>query len=256
MRIISLSPAVTETIFLLGQEKRLVGATEYCNYPPAAKKIPRVGGYAEPSIERIISLKPDLIISTDLKIHPTYARLKKLRLNLRDIETHNVANTMNMIRTVGALLSVPELADARADALERQIRAIRDRHKNDLNKPRVYVEINYDPIFTVGRGSFINEMLDILGVENVFGDNAADYPQVSAESVVRADPDIILLGHGTFESDTLDTVRQRPGWAGIAAVRNGRVYGDVHPDLYHRPGPRIVKGLLALEKRFYKGSSE
>ena len=249
-RIVSMSPAITEIIFFLGEQDRLVGVTDHCNYPAQAKKIDSIGGYGNPGIERIVSLRPDLILTTNGKRHPSYAKLMSLKMNVQDIETHSFSDTMKMINELGDILGVPDKARRETDKMTREIDEIRKRY-SDVEKPvRVFVEVNYNPIFTIGHGSFISDMLHIIGAENVFDDIEQDYPEVSAEAVIRANPEVIFLGHGS-QHDSLLSVRKRPGWDFIDAVRNGRVYGDVHPDLYHRPGPRVVQGLRALEKRIH-----
>ena len=250
-RIVSLSPGVTEVLFLLDEERRLVGRTDHCNYPPEAAKIQSVGGFGQPSVERIVALRPDLIISSNYAIHPSFAKLKSLNMNIIDIDTETIDDVFSMILEIGALLNVEQKAKSKVADLRQQVQAIRDRHTHEVHAPRVYVEIDYNPIFTAGTKSFLNDMIGILGAKNIFDDVDQGYPQVGAEAVIVRDPEYIFLGHGTAGENALDRVKARPGWSTITATRLGRVYGDLNPDLYHRPSPRLVDGLVELEKRIY-----
>jgi iron complex transport system substrate-binding protein len=250
-RIVSMSPGVTEIMFFLGEQHRLVGRTDHCNFPAEAADIPSIGGFGQPSVERIVALRPDLILTTNSSAHPSFAKLQSLNMNVRNIETQSLDDVFAMILEIGKMLDVETKAKKRVDALRAQVNAVRARHKNETHALRTYVEIDYSPIFTVGSEGFLNDMLDILGAENIFHDINQGYPQVGAEAVILRDPEIIFLGHGTYGGNALEKVRARTGWSGIAAVRKGRVYGDLNPDLYHRPSPRLVDGLLEMEKRIY-----
>jgi iron complex transport system substrate-binding protein len=253
--IVSLSPAVTEIIFLLGEQDRLVGVTDQCNYPPQARNIFSIGGFGQPNIERIVSLKPDIIISTDTKSHPTYAKLQSLGMNIQDIETHSFDDAFKMIVEVGKLIGVPEKAKKAAAELRAQTHIISLRHEDEPTSTRVYVEVGYNPIFTVGKNSFNSDMIRLLGAENIFDDVDKPFPQVSSEAVIKRDPEVIILSPVPGGGSALESVRRRPGWANITAVREGRVYSDIDPDLYQRPGPRSVQGLLEFERVIYGGEN-
>jgi iron complex transport system substrate-binding protein len=250
-RIVSIAPGVTEAIFFLGEQRRLVGRTDHCNYPPDAKKIPSIGGFGEPSIERIVALKPDLVLMTNSSAYPSYSKLKSLGLNVVDLEPQTLDDVFEMVIEIGRMLGVERKAKERVAMLRKVVETVRARHAREPRAPRVYVEIDYGPIFTVGKQGFLNDMADILGCNNIFADIDQAYPQVGVEAVILRDPEVIFLGHGTHGESALERVRARPGWERISAVRSGRVFGDLDPDLYHRPSPRLVQGLLEMEERIY-----
>lgn len=250
-RIVSLAPNITEIIFFLGEQARLVGVTDNCDFPAEAKKLPKTGTFGGTSVERVVSLKPDLILSTDYKSHPSYQKMKSLGLNINDFETHSFTDAINLVQRIGDMLGVHDKAAAKTAELMRRVEEIRKRHASEKHRARIYVELWYSPVTTSGRGSFVSDMVNVLGAANVFDDIDKPYPQVSAESVIRRNPEIIFIGY-MLQARNKDTyIKERTGWNGIDAVRTGRVYSDINPDLYLRPGPRLVDGLEEMEKRIY-----
>lgn len=250
-RIVSIAPGVTESLFFLGEQNRLVGRTDHCNYPAEAAKIPSIGGFGEPSIERIVALKPDLVLMTNSSAYPSYSKLKSLGLNVVDLEPETLDDVFDMVIEIGRMIGEEKKARDRVGTLRRVVETVRARHAHEARAQRVYVEIDYGPIFTVGRQGFLNDMVGILGAENIFADIDQAYPQVGVEAVILRDPEAIFLGHGTHGQSAVERVRARPGWESVSAVRAGRVFGDLNPDLYHRPSPRLVQGLLEMETRIY-----
>ena len=252
-RIVSLAPGITEKIFYLGEQRRLVGVTSHCNYPPYAKKLTKVGGFGEPSDEKIVSLKPDLVLTSDYKAHPSFPKMQSLGLNVQDFETENFEDAIELVQRVGDAIGVPEKARAKTAALKARVEKIRKKYAGVKDRKRVYVELWYSPVTTAGKGSFVSDMIEIAGAKNVFDDVGKPYPQVSGESVVERDPQIIIIGYMLEKENKEAYIKNRPGWESVSAVRGGHVYSDIDPDLFLRPGPRLVDGLEAFEKKFHGG---
>jgi len=169
-RIVSLAPSITEVIFYLGEQRRLVGVTDQCDYPPEAKKFPKIGGFGEPSVERIVSLKPDIVLTSDYKSHPAYAKMLSLGLNVKDFETSTFGDAIGLVQQIGDVIGVHDKAKAKQDELNRRVDEIRRRHAGEKNRVNVYIEIWHSPIMTTGRGSYVSDMIDALGAKNIFDD--------------------------------------------------------------------------------------
>jgi len=148
---------------------------------------------------------------------------------------------------------VPEKARAKTAALKARVEKIRKKYAGVKDRKRVYVELWYSPVTTAGKGSFVSDMIEIAGAKNVFDDVGKPYPQVSGESVVERDPQIIIIGYMLEKENKEAYIKNRPGWESVSAVRGGHVYSDIDPDLFLRPGPRLVDGLEAFEKKFHGG---
>ncbi|MEW5944717.1 MAG: cobalamin-binding protein [bacterium] len=251
-RVISLAPSMTEIVFFLGLGDRLVGVTTQCDYPPEAKKIEKVGGYyMYPSLEKIVALKPDIILAETFTLHPLYQKMKKMGLPLVNFSPETVDDVLSNIEEIGAMLGASVEAKKRTAGLRARVETIEDRCAKRKLRPRVYIELWYDPVMTVGSRSFIADVLRTLQSENIFDDIDKGYVKVNNELIIARDPEVIILAYMKAEQNRIEHLLKRPGWDRIRAVREGRVFADVNPDLYLRPGPRIAEGLEALEERIH-----
>ena len=234
-RIVSLSPAMTEIMFSLGAGDRLVGVTTFCDFPPAAKEITKVGDFSHPSIERIVGLKPDLVIVN----LPEQNRVKR-ELDKLKIKTF-VSAPSSLPELYGELLALGTALDLRpaAESLVAHMRANLTPAATDEPR-RVYIEISPRPLVTIGRTTFLNDLIALAGGVNIFADLDKDYPVVGQEAVIQRDPEVIIVLHP-------EDIRGRIGWQDIRAIRSGRVYQDLDPDELMRPGPRLVNGLARLK---------
>jgi iron complex transport system substrate-binding protein len=236
-RIVSLSPGMTEVIFALGAQNDLVGVTTYCDYPDAARKLPRVGDFSHPSLERILALNPDLVIVNRPEQSRIQAELEAFKLAVFTTEPESLADIYRDISKLGRAIGRARAADSLVAAMRQQIRP-RGR------KPRsVYIELSPRPLITIGRNTFLNEMVEMAGGRNIFDDLARSYPVISQEEVIKRDPEIIIVLHP-------EGIKDRIGWSRIRAVRENRIYPDLNQDQLLRPGPRLVLGFQALEKIF------
>jgi iron complex transport system substrate-binding protein len=246
-RIVSLAPNITEILYALDIGDRIVGVTIYSDYPDEAKGKPKVGSYVSLNIEKIVSLKPDLIIGTyGGNPKTTVLRLEELGFPVYVTRTETAAEMLTMIEDIGTITYTSEKAGALVNRLRERIVAVTSRVKN-VQHPLVFLEINAKPLITTGAGSFQHEVITLAGGRNLAGDSPARYPQYSLEDVVKKEPDIILISTmdraGLFEQQKAQWMR----WENIPAVQNNRIH-FIDSDLVDRASPRIVDGLEEMAR--------
>ena len=236
LSIVSLSPAMTEIIYGLGADDRLVGVTTFCDYPQQTKKKYRVGDFSNPSLERIVGLKPDLVIVN----LPEQARIKreleKLDINIFVSSPKTLNDIYEEIIKIGLIVD----KNKAADSLVAYMRA-RIVKNNEPNWQRVYVELSPKPLITVGNPSFLNELLEMAGLKNIFADIDKAYPVVAQEEVIKRNPDIIIVLHPV-------SIKNRMGWQTVTALKTERIVTHLNQDHLMRPGPRIVIGYEELRR--------
>jgi iron complex transport system substrate-binding protein len=248
-RIVSLAPSITETVFVLGDGDRLVGVTDYCDYPPEAARKPRVGGISTPSFEAILARRPDLVLATSESNYEEHVqRLVSLGLPVYVIRPLDFETVLESIERIGAVLGREPLARARVAAMRRDADAIAHAVAG-APRPSVLYVVWPNPLIAPGRGTLITELLQRAGGESVTATEPLAYPRLSLETVVERRPDRIIVGrHG---QGTVEELLR--GWArldAVRAVREGRVYA-VDGDLVHRPGPRMIEALRALAQALH-----
>ena len=241
-RIVSIAPSNTEILYALGLGNRVVGVDAISDYPAEATRKPRVGDYLEPDLEGVLATDPELVLATEFHLDTVIPELETLGVPAIVIEPANLDEVFASIAQVGAIAGEP----ARAEALVCELRARVDAVAAAVaGAPPTSVFVELDPsLYTVGPGTFIADVIARAGGANIAAGAAEPWPQLSAEAVAVANPDVILLtdeGGGV----TPEQVAARPGWDGIAAVQAGRVVA-IDPDLVARPGPRVVDGLEAV----------
>jgi len=246
-RIVSLAPNITEILYALDIGHRVVGVTTYSDYPDEARQKPKVGSYVNLNIEKIVSLRPDLIIGTyGGNPKTTVLRLEALGLPVYVTRTETVDEMLTMIEDIGAITFTSDKAGALANTLRERIDGVTSKVRN-AQHPLVFLEINAKPLITTGSGSFQHEIIRLAGGRNLAGDSPARYPQYSLEDVVKKGPDIILIStmdrSGLFEHYKAQWMR----WENIPAVQNGRIY-FIDSDLVDRASPRIVDGLEEMAR--------
>lgn len=233
-RIVSLLPSLTETVCELGQCARVVGVDRYSNYPASVKTLPQLGGGLDPNIEAVVALRPDMVLMAASS--RAAERFESLGLKVVALEPKSYADVRRVLEVVGRMLDVPD-----AQRLWRGIdagvaeaaRTVPER----LKGTRVYFEVNGAP-YAAGESSFIGETLVRLGAKNVVPAAMGPFPKINPEFVVRADPDVIMVGDATFAG-----MAQRPGWAKMRAIRDNRVcvFTPAQSDVMVRPGPRMAE---------------
>lgn len=249
-RVISLAPAVTETLFALGAGGRVVGVTTFDNHPPEVKALPAMGGFLANTvnIEAIVGARPDVVFTVGQIHRPVVEALEAHRVAVVAVEPATCEAAADALELVARVAGEPEAGARLAGDFRRRLAAVRDRAAAVPadKRPTVLYVVGVEPLIGAGSGSFVGQMLEIAGGRNVLADAPQQYPRVADEAVVARDPAVILTPDGGH-AGLADDLRRRPGWAGLGAVRAGRVRA-VPEDLVSRPGPRLIDGLEALER--------
>jgi iron complex transport system substrate-binding protein len=246
LRVVSLVPSVTEIAYAVGAGKVLVGNTNQCNFPGAAKSVYKVGDFMSPDLERIVALRPGLVFLTLPMHRQLLEKLNEMRVPVYVSRPADIPAVLKEIDTVASLLGRKAQGESLVASLRRRLDSI----PAFADTPRVYVEISGTPLMTAGGGTFINELLARAGGRNVFASSVQEYPVVDPEAVLKTDPEIILLLHPDMN---VGDVVNRVGWGGISAIEHGRIYDKLEEDLLFRPGPRIVDGVVLLAKLLHPG---
>jgi len=248
-RVVSLAPNVTEILYALGVEDRLVGVTQQCNFPPAAAAKPKVGDTLNPSLEILISLQPDLVIGTaEGNRRETIDLLERAGIPLYGTHARTVADIFASIRELASLMGVPEAGERLASELEERLEALEHRLAGAA-RPRVLVAIWLDPLITAGGDTFMNDVLRRAGAESVTASLSESWPRLSLEAVIESDPDYLVLPRLHSLQARLDDLRARPAWRHVRAVENGRIVWLDEALL--RPGPRIVGAMEDLARALH-----
>jgi len=250
-RVISLAPNVTEILFSLGLGREVVGVSSYSNYPAAAAKLPIVFNLTSLNIEKIVALKPDLLITAGIVPQVSIDKLRGLRLPVLTTDPSDLPGILKDIRLVGTATGATPAATAEVAGLRRRIDHVGTLVSHSKDRPRVFYELDPKALFTGGHGSFIDNLITLAGGVNIAGKINNPYPALSAEKLIASDPQYIILGD-YYEGTSIASVGARPGFGAISAVRNHHVYG-INDDLVSRPGPRIVDGLEKIAEIIHPG---
>jgi iron complex transport system substrate-binding protein len=253
LRIVSLAPSVTEMLFAVGAGPRLIADTTYCNYPAAAALLPKVGGYIDPNIEKIVADKPDLVFGAKGNAIEALDRLPQCGIPVITVDPATLEDVEGAIRLIGR-------ATGNAPAGERlatrcaQRRAAVARRIDTLAasaRPRTLLLFSPDSLFSAGPGSHLDEMIRLAGGVNVAARAKIPWPELSMESVISANPEIIIFlsGHATKTVLTVDAaltrLRADRRWRALSAVQHGRVV-VLDNDVLTLPGPRLIDGLETM----------
>lgn len=249
-RVISLAPSLTETVYALGLQDRLVADTDFCDYPPEAQKKPKVGGAINPSLEQIVALRPDLVLVTkSLNRLETVHALDGLGIPSYATDPHTVAEIVSSTERLAGVLGVQDAGAALAADLERHLADLRQR-LSGLPRRHVLFVVWSDPLISAGKKTFIADALRLAGASSIV-DSSQDWPQMSLEEVVRLQPDFLVFAesHSDSGQSQFDLLAERPGWRGLDAVRNRRF--AVISDAVNRPAPRIVSAIEDLARQLH-----
>lgn len=251
-RIISLAPNLTEILFAIGLDERIVGVTSYCDFPAAALTKERVGDTLLPNPEKIIGLKPDLVlVTTSSQLESLTQQLDNLSIPVYVTNPRTTRDIVGTIRLLGEVTGQAQSANELADGMQNRIQRIEERTKQ-LPRVRVLYILQLNPLIVPGRGTFLNDLINLAGGESISGLEVTDYPQFSRETVLARSPEVILLpsGHSDASSEQ-DELRRL--FRNTPAVRAARVV-TVSADLVDRPGPRIVDGLEQVAQALHPES--
>jgi iron complex transport system substrate-binding protein len=242
-RIVSLAPHITENLFAIGAGSRVVGTVDYSDYPEAARKIPRVGGYSRVDLEAVVALKPDLVLAWESG--NSMAQVDKLRalgVTVFVFQPNRLDDVATGLERLGELTGSGEGARAAATRFRARLAELRGRY---AGRPKVgtFYQVWNRPLRTVGRDQIISDALRVCGGENVFGYLAVMAPAVTVEAVLAANPEaIVASGMGDERPEWLDEWRR---WTQMEAVRRGNLF-FVPPQLIQRHTPRILDGTERL----------
>lgn len=252
-RIISLSPSNTEILFALGLQDHVVGVTKYCNYPPEIEElknsgnIVEIGGYKDPDIEKIISLRPDLILASKIQSSSIIPDLENAGIPTFAVNSDNLSHVLQSIKNIGKITWKEENAAELVQNMESRIKTLSEK-VDPLQKKRVLYVLWHDPLQTAGAGTVQDEVIEMAGGENIFHD-LSGYPLIDPESVALKNPEIIITGVGSGErrDDPLNWARTEDGIEDTDARKDNRIY-QVQGDIITRAGPRIVDALEMIAK--------
>ena len=238
-RIISLAPHLTEQLFAIGAGDKIVGAVDYSDYPEAAREIPRVGGYSRLDLERILALKPDLVVAwqsgNDAR---AIQRLQNLGLVIYVSEPRHLPDIAKSMERLGALAGVPERGAQQAEAFRLRLDALRRQFQDEV-KRTVFYQIWNQPLMTVSGQHLINDVISLCGGRNIFAELDALTPTVSVEAVLAADPEVIVVsGMGAVRPEWLDEWKR---WPQLSAVKNSQLF-VIDPNIIQRATPRLLLG--------------
>jgi iron complex transport system substrate-binding protein len=246
-RIVSLVPGVTEILFAIGAQDSLVGVTDFCDYPPEARRKTHVGDMLAPNLETLVSLKSDLVVATRSgNREETFDQLKRLGLPVYLVdEPPSLTEVLRLVGGLGELTGRRAAAATVTAGLERRVAAVRGRVAG-RPRPRVLYVLWPEPLIVPGRGALVSELIAAAGGESVTADQGQGYPRMSLEAAVGRSPEVIILArHGAGTGPAAREQWQR--LESLPAIRSGRLYA-ADGDLLHRYGPRVVDGLELLAR--------
>jgi iron complex transport system substrate-binding protein len=246
-RIVSTAPSITETLFALGVGDKVVGVSQFCNYPPEVRKLPKVGSYVRPDVEAIARLAPDLVILQQSQSAQS-DRLSALHISFIVVPHSTLDDIYTEIQLIGKAVGVPERSTSLIAQLRNSLGAIQSKAKT-LPSPRVIVIVDrqqgtLNNLIAVGPDNYVNQILEIAGGVNVLArPGLPQYPRISLETVLRENPDVIIDLSGTQETDEARRVSRASAmslwgqYQDLQAVRSGHVYAGTS-DFLVVPGPR------------------
>jgi len=247
-RVISLAPNLTEIVFAIGAGDRLVGRTTYCDFPAEAKAVAAVGDTLQPSLERIISLQPQVVlISTSSQLEVFTQQLQNQNIAVFVTDPHDLDGVFRSIEQIGLIVGHTQQAEQLIQNLRDRTRAVEEAVKG--RRPvRVFYQLSAEPLYTAGHDAFVTDLMRRAGAMSVTADVPGAWPKYSNESALAAQPEAIILPTGGSMGAANSTVTE--ALAKSSAARQGRVY-KINDDHLTRPGPRSVDGLEAMARALH-----
>lgn len=246
-KIVSLAPSHTEILFAIGAGEKVVGVTTADDYPEDVIGIEKVGGFEGWNLELIMSLEPDLVLNYGPGKEEDNKRLEESGITVASFMPETIDEVFDTIEKIGVLTGNNEKAVELVSDMKFKKDEIVLKVK-DLGTKKVFYEVYNDPLMTAGPGSFIDELINLAGGENVAKDADNPYPQFDIEKLIESDPEVYLIPNDS--TTTLDMLKQRPGFENIQAIKNSQIY-FLDANLVSRPGPRIIEGLYEIAKAIH-----
>ena len=248
-RVVCLAPSLTETVYALGQGTTVVGVTDFTDDPPDAQKKPSVGGLNDASVEKIVSLHPDMVLSLgEINREETVDELEHLGIPVYVVDPQGLQGIMTSIQHVGDALNRSSDARALLKRLEGKREAVAARVKG-LPRLKVLVVIWYDPVITVGNKSFISDVISAAGAESITADMDQAWPQISMEEVMRRSPDRVLLVKAAHGGISAEELKAHAGWDQLQAIRDNHII--YMGEKFIHPSPVVFDALEQLAKQLH-----
>jgi iron complex transport system substrate-binding protein len=260
-RVVSTTPSITEILFALGLGSRVAGVTTYCRYPPEATRLPKVGTYIQPNLETIASLRPDLVV---IQKNPIQLADKLNRLGLRSLELHHdsVDEVYTSIERLAAAMGESARGRQLVGTLRSRLQKVRDRTARFPRRKVAFIvgrrAGTIEGLFSIGKATYLNDLIEIAGGQGVFADAIAPYPKVTLEELLSRNPDVIIdMGDMAEAASLTDSQRQAvvalwQRYPMLSAVKNKRVYA-VASDIFVVPGPRMAEAAEAFAEMLHRG---
>ena len=248
LRVVSLEPSNTEIVCALGACGELVAVTSDDNYPPSVKSLPKVGSFGSIDLERVVAVQPQLVLAGLGEAARVAPALKSLGIPVLIVEPTDLDGIYRSILQIGAALGRKSAADALVGEIRQQVATVVAK-VSGLPKRRVFWELS-SSLWTAGPGSYIDELIALAGGVNIAASAGAPWLQLSDEEVIAKNPQVIFLADEGFGANPA-TIAQRPGWASLRAVRDGRVIPVSNIDLVSRPGPRVAQALRYIAEEIH-----
>jgi len=255
LRLVSLAPSITETVYALGRGDWLVGVTAVCDYPAAARALPKVGGIAAPNLEQIVRLRPDLVLATaEGNARDLLDRLERLGLRTFALQPDSYDRVVDSIRVLGRALNADQAAHRVAGEVEQSVQRVRELVAG-RSRPRVLYLIWTDPLIAAGAGTYLHDLLELAGGRNIVWEHTGAYPRLNWEQVVDRAPEVILLADHRDDGEQAargsgDMPPDWHTWQAVPAIRTGRVRA-VPSNTILRPGPRVGEGVVRLARAIH-----
>lgn len=242
-RIVSLSPSTTELLFALGVGDRVVGVTDFDNYPPQVKDIAKVGGFAGPNMEAIVAQKPDLVFASSLSGKDTVEALQQLEIPVLVLEARTLDQIYRSIELIGRITGTVQSGEKIIREMKNKVSDIRDRVSR-YPKVKVFYLVDINGNFTAGKGTFIDELISLAGGVNVAGD-VEGWVQYSVEKLLEDNPDVIITAP---HAGDVESIKNMPGYKDTTAVKQGKIFVVSDDNIISRASNRIVLGLEEIAK--------
>lgn len=254
-RVVALAPSITEIIFDLGCQDRLVGVTRYSDYPPEARSLPQVGSYVQLNLEKIAALRPDLCIAVkDGNPLKVVRRMEALHIPVYAVDPRDFASITATLMEIGRLLDAEDAARAITAEMEARVARVKARVATLPSRPKVFFQIGITPIVAPGTNTFIHELIELAGGINVTA-GPVPYPRISREQVLTLAPEVVIIT-SMARLQTFERVKEEwQRWKEVPAVRAGRIH-LVDSNLYDRATPRLVEGLEQLAELIHPQSGQ
>lgn len=251
-RIISLAPNITEILFALKIDKKIVAITNFCNYPPQTRNKEKIGGYVNPNLEKIVSLKPDVVFAAFGTPAIFLNNLKKLKIKVFATNPQTIQQTFVLIKNIGVITNTSSQAKKIITSMQNKLSAIKNKIKKSKQaKQKVLIIIWDNPLTTAGKNTLINDLIENAGGINIAHNFSLPYPTLNIEQVIKLNPDIIFLaGMGKDWKEKLSVIYKSKSWQVVKAVKNKKCF-FLNPDIVFRAGPRLIFGLKQIAVNLY-----